>query len=143
MHQQGVVLGQVATPDHSNETIAIPVLLRLLDVRGATVTIDAAGCQKAIAQQVRDQGADYVLAVKANQKNLEEAVQAQLGRGHSMVPRSKLKTRDQNHGRTEDRTYTAMAAPSVVSRHWSDAQSIVRVCRETTSTEGKKTKEVR
>lgn len=141
--EQGVVLGQVATPDHSNETIAIPVLLRLLDVRGATVTIDAAGCQKAIAQQVRDQGADYVLAVKANQKNLEEAIQAQLGRGHSMVPRSKLKTRDQNHGRREDRTYTAMVAPSVVSRYWPDAQSIVRVCHETMNTDGKKTKEVR
>jgi predicted transposase YbfD/YdcC len=100
------------------------------------------GCQKAIAQQVRDQGADYVFAVKGNQKNLAEAVQSQLGPGHSNVPRSKLKTREKNHGRTEERTYTAMAAPGVVRRHWPDAQSIVRVCRETTE-QGKKTKEVR
>jgi hypothetical protein len=66
--QHGVVLGQVATSDHSNEITAIPELLRLLDVRGATVTIDAMGCQKAIANQVIEQGADYVLAVKGNQK---------------------------------------------------------------------------
>jgi predicted transposase YbfD/YdcC len=98
-----VVLGQVATADHSNEITAIPVLLQLLDVRGATVTIDAAGCQKEIARQVRAQGADFVLAVKGNQKNLEEAVQFQLGRGHSQVARSKLTTREKSHGRKEQR----------------------------------------
>jgi predicted transposase YbfD/YdcC len=141
--QHGVVLGQVATADHSNEITAIPKLLQLLDVRGATVTIDAMGCQKEIARQVRDQGADYVLAVKGNQKNLAEAIQFQLGQGHSKVARSKLKTREKNHGRKEQRTYTAMAAPSSVTRHWPDAQSIVRVCRETTDEHGKKTKEVR
>jgi predicted transposase YbfD/YdcC len=51
--------------------------------------------------------------------------------------------RDKNHGRKEQRTYTAMAAPSSVTRHWPDAQSIVRVCRETIDEHGKKTKEVR
>jgi predicted transposase YbfD/YdcC len=141
--QHGVVLGQVATADHSNEITAIPRLLQLLDVRGATVTIDAMGCQKEIARQVRDQGADYVLAVKGNQKNLKEAVQFHMGRGHSRVARSKLRTHEKNHGRKEQRTYTAMAAPSSVTRHWPDAQSIVRVCRETTDEHGKKTKEVR
>jgi len=140
--QHGVVLGQVATADHSNEITAIPALLQVLDVRGATVTIDAAGCQKAIVRQVRAQGADYVLAVKGNQKNLQEVVQFQLGRGHSNVLRSKLKTREKNHGRMEQRSYTAMAAPTAVRRHWLDAQSIVRVCRQTTS-QGQKTKEVR
>ena len=140
--QRGVVLGQVATADHSNEITAIPVLLQLLDVRGATVTIDAMGCQKEIARQVRDQGADYVLAVKGNQENLEQAIQFQLGRGHSKVPRSKLKPREKNHGRTELRTYTVMAASLAVQRNWPDARSIVRVCRESTE-QGKKTKEVR
>jgi predicted transposase YbfD/YdcC len=141
--ERGVVLGQVATADHSNEITAIPVLLQLLNVRGATVTIDAMGCQKAIAQQVRDQGADYVLAVKGNQKNLEDAIDFYMGRGHSKVPRSKLTTNEANHGRTDKRTYTAMAAPQVVRSEWPNAQSIVRVCRETTDGEGKKTKEVR
>jgi predicted transposase YbfD/YdcC len=141
--ERGVVLGQVATADHSNEITAIPVLLQLLNVRGATVTIDAMGCQKAIAQQVRDQGADYLLAVKGNQENLEDAIDFYMGRGHSNVPRSKLTTNEENHGRTDKRTYTAMAAPKVVRSEWPDAQSIVRVCRETTDGEGKKTKEVR
>jgi predicted transposase YbfD/YdcC len=140
--QRGVVLGQVATAKHSNEITAIPELLQVLDIHGATVTIDAAGCQKAIVRQVRAQGADYVLAVKGNQKNLQEAVQFQFGRGHSNLMRAKLRTREKNHGRKEQRTYTAMAAPFSVSRHWPDVQSIVRVCRETTD-QGKKTKEVR
>jgi predicted transposase YbfD/YdcC len=140
--QRGVVLGQVATEKHSNEITAIPELLQILDIRGTTVTIDAAGCQKAIVRQVRTQEADYVLAVKGNQKNLQEAVQFQLGRGHSNVMRTKLRTREKNHGRKEQRTYTAMAAPLSVSRHWPDAQSIVRVCRETTN-QAKRTKEVR
>src|SRR5207237_7749309 len=78
--QHGVVLGQVPTADHSNEITAIPVLLQLLDVRGATVTIDAMGCQKEIARQLRQQGADYVLAVKDNQKHLAEALDLQLRR---------------------------------------------------------------
>jgi predicted transposase YbfD/YdcC len=140
--QHGVVLGQVATADHSNEITAIPVLLQLLDVRGAVVTIDAMGCQKAIARQVREQGGDYVLAVKGNQKHLQEVVQLKLGPGRSKVARYKMRTRDKSHGRTEQRTYTAMAAPLAITRHWPDAQSIVRVCRETNE-QGKKTKEVR
>lgn len=142
--QHGVVLGQVATEDHSNEITAIPKLLQLLDVRGATVTIDAMGCQKEIARQVRAQGADYVLAVKGNQKNLAEAIGLQMRRSHAKdVPRSKLKTCETNHGRTEERTYTAMAAPTPVKRQWPDAQSIVRVCRERVDAQGKKSKEVR
>jgi predicted transposase YbfD/YdcC len=140
--QQGVVLGQVATAEHSNEITAIPALLQILDVRGATVTIDAMGCQKAIVRQLRQQGADYVLGVKDNQENLHKAIQFSMGRGHSNLKRSKLKTREKKHGRTEQRSYTAMAAPKSVTRHWPDAQSIVRVCRETTM-DGKKTKEVR
>lgn len=140
--QQGVVLGQVATAERSNEITAIPALLAILDLRGATVTIDAMGCQKEIARQLREQGADYVLAVKDNQGNLHQAIQFTMGRGHSNLERAKLKTREEDHGRTEQRSYTAMAAPPSVTRHWPDAQSIVRVCRETTI-DGKKTKEVR
>jgi len=141
--KHGVVLGQVATADHSNEITAIPRLLQLLDLRGATVTIDAMGCQKEIARQVRAQGADYVLAVKDNQPSLAQAIQFQLGRGHSQVPREKLKTCEKSHGRQEQRTYTAMAAPPSITRHWPDAQSIVRVCRVSTDGHGQKTGEVR
>jgi predicted transposase YbfD/YdcC len=140
--ERGVVLGQVATSDHSNEITAIPELLRLLDLRGATVTIDAMGCQKEIVRQLREQGADYVLAVKGNQKGLEEAIQFHMGPGHSQ-PRTKLATCEKNHGREDRRTYTAMAAPLSILRKWPDVRSIVRVCRETIQPGKKKTSEVR
>jgi predicted transposase YbfD/YdcC len=71
----GLTLGQVATEDKSNEITAIPQLLKLLDIRGATVTIDAMGTQTDIAQQIVDQEGDYVLAVKDNQPKLHQDVQ--------------------------------------------------------------------
>lgn len=141
--RHGVVLGQVPTADHSNEITAIPQLLQLLDVRGAIVTIDAMGCQKEIARQVREQGADYVLAVKDNQKNLAGAIDLQMRRTHAKLVRSKWQTCEKAHGRRDERTYTAMEAPTPVQRQWPDAQSIVRVCRVTTDAQGKKSKEVR
>src|SRR5438876_2553380 len=69
-------LGEVAVEGKSNEIKAIPELLKLLDLKGALVTIDAMGCQKAIAQQIVDKGGDYLLAVKANQEHLLEDIQA-------------------------------------------------------------------
>src|SRR3954463_15076607 len=70
----GVVLGQVATDAKSNEITAIPVLLKLLALEGAVVTIDAMGCQTAIAQQIIEQRADYVLALKDNHEKLHGRV---------------------------------------------------------------------
>ena len=70
----GPCFGQLATDAKSNEITAIPKLLALLDLDGATVTIDALGCQKAIAAQIVDQGGDYVLALKDNQATLCEEV---------------------------------------------------------------------
>jgi predicted transposase YbfD/YdcC len=141
--ERGVVLGQVATADHSNEITAIPVLLRVLDLRGAVVTIDAMGCQKKVARQVCEQGGDYVLAVKGNQKNLRKKIRFQMGPGHSQVPRAKLTTREKSHGREDTRTYTVMAAPAAIRRYWPDAQSIVRACRESTQEGKRKSTEVR
>lgn len=69
-----LVLGQVATDQKSNEITAIPALLRLLALEGCTVTIDAMGCQTAIAAQVVEQDADYVLALKDNHPTLHERV---------------------------------------------------------------------
>jgi predicted transposase YbfD/YdcC len=140
--QHGVVLGQFATAEKSNEITAIPELLKILDIRGATVTIDAMGCQKTIAQQVRDQGGDYVLAVKGNQKGLHRLLKFYFGRGHQNLQRSKLTTKEKGHGRRETRTYTVLKAPTAVGRRWPDAQSIVRVRRRSTS-QGKTTEEVR
>ena len=70
-----LIMGQLATDMKSNEITAIPLLLRMLDIRGATITIDAAGCQKEIAKEIRVLGADYILALKGNQGRLhDEAV---------------------------------------------------------------------
>jgi hypothetical protein len=74
--EQQLILGQVMTEAKSNEITAIPQLLQLLDVRGALVTVDAMGCQKAIAKQIVDQGGDYVLVVKENQEHLFDDIQA-------------------------------------------------------------------
>lgn len=73
---QGLVLGQVKVAEKANEIVAIPSLLKLLDVRQVTVTIDAMGCQRAIAEQLVDSGAKYVLAVKENQPTLHEHISA-------------------------------------------------------------------
>ena len=72
--ENSLVLGQVKVAEKSNEITAIPELLNLLDVSGCIVTIDAMGCQKRIAQTIRDRGADYMLALKGNQPQLHEAV---------------------------------------------------------------------
>ncbi len=68
------MLGQVVTEEKSNEITAIPKLLRMLELRGAIVTIDAMGCQKEIATEIRERGADYVLQVKGNQEHLEDDI---------------------------------------------------------------------
>lgn len=70
----GLSLGQVACEEKSNEITAIAELLRMVDIQGAIITIDAMGTQKAIAEQIVDQGADYVLALKGNQETLHTAV---------------------------------------------------------------------
>jgi predicted transposase YbfD/YdcC len=105
-------LGQVAVADKSNEITAIPQLLELLDVQGALVTIDAMGCQKAIAQKVVDGGGDYVLAVKDNQPHLLEDIQATLGRaldgGREGVDYQIYTTQDKGHGRQETRSYVVV-----------------------------------
>jgi predicted transposase YbfD/YdcC len=69
-----LVLGQLKVEEKSNEITAIPALLRLLDVTGAVVTIDAMGCQKEIAKTITAQGADYVLALQDNHPTLAEEV---------------------------------------------------------------------
>src|SRR5262245_7006833 len=70
----GLSLGQVACAEKSNEITAIPEVLRLVDIRGAIITIDAMGAQKTIAAEIIDGGGDFVLALKGNQETLHQAV---------------------------------------------------------------------
>ncbi len=72
--QNNLVLGQVKVDDKSNEITAIPKLLSRLDITGAVITIDAMGCQKKIAKQIKQQGGDYVFSLKGNQGNLHDDV---------------------------------------------------------------------
>ena len=74
VNAENITLGQLATDSHSNEITAIPRLLDVLDIAGDTVTIDAMGCQTAIAEQIREKKAHYVLSVKENQPSLYEAI---------------------------------------------------------------------
>lgn len=100
-------LGQTATAAKSNEITAIPVLLKLLDLKGCIVTIDAMGCQTAIAEQIVAQGADYVLAVKDNQPQLHAAVadyfETARANDFVAVAVSTYEEVDAGHGRSEVR----------------------------------------
>lgn len=132
-----LTLGQVKTAAKGNEITALPELLALLDVRGAVVTIDAIGCQTAIAAQVRAQGADYLLAVKGNQPWLHARVVAACAdaqahgwrRNHAPVPHTEATAVEKDHGRLETRRVTAAPAASLLVDRaaWPDLTSVVRV----------------
>lgn len=104
-----LVLGQVRVDDKSNEITAIPELLGLIEIEDCIVTIDAIGCQKKIAEQIIDQGADYVLALKGNQGTLHEEVEHYFGWAQAAkfkdVAHSYHQTIDGDHGRIETRRY--------------------------------------
>jgi predicted transposase YbfD/YdcC len=114
----GLSLGQVACAEKSNEITAIPELLRLVDLRGAIITIDAMGTQKAIAEQIIDGGADYVLALKGNQGKLhQDVIDYLVEHGEDDFARAKPRqhrTEEVGHGRAEQRTYLQMPAPEHV-----------------------------
>jgi len=117
--QHGVSLGQLATEEKSNEITAIPELIDHLDVGGATVTIDAAGCQKNIAAKIVDGGGDYVLALKGNQGNLHKSVEdwitAQIGNGFVNVTVRKYEQTVKGHGRVDHLTYYQFNAPKTLA----------------------------
>jgi len=102
----GLVLGQRATAEKSNEKTAIPELLSTLALQGCTVTIDAMGTQANIAQAVRDRGADYILAVKDNQPKLAESIRdfmIDFKTQPQQTPHSFWETVEKDHGRLETR----------------------------------------
>jgi len=111
-------LGQVAVDEKSNEITAIPELLRLLDLEGALVTIDAIGTQKNIAAQIVEQGGDYVLPVKGNQggllKDIAESFDLAGSVGPEFVEQDVFSTEERGHGRTERRKYVVMHDLSLI-----------------------------
>jgi predicted transposase YbfD/YdcC len=114
--ERGIVLGQLATEEKSNEITAIPELLDNINVQGTIVTIDAAGCQKNIASDIIDGGGDFVLALKGNQGNLHAAVvdlfTELLETDFAGVTVSRHTEDEKSHGRTEHREYYQIEAPA-------------------------------
>lgn len=107
----GVVLGQVKADAKSNEITAIPALLSLLDINGCLVSIDAMGCQTAIAAQIVEQGGDYLLAVKGNQEKISNAVREALA--PVISAQGQAACIEQGRGRVEARQYHVLPADEV------------------------------
>lgn len=136
-----LLLGGIETEDKSNEIKAIPELIRLLDLKGCIVTIDAAGCQREIASAIVDQGADYVLSLKANQgglcaevKTLFDRLRLSREETNGVVERGLAfaKTLDGDHGRIEQRRCWALPVAGqglVDTDRWPDLRTVVLVER--------------
>ena len=138
----GLVLGQEATDAKSDEITAIPHLLRLLALEGCVVTIDAMGCQRTIAAQLHEQGADYVLALKGNQPTLHATVVAAFAAARATSPgpwqpveQDAAQTLDAAHGRVERRRVTALSDPDLLAcldptGAWPGLRSVIEVQAE-------------
>lgn len=119
-------LGQEVVDQKSNEITAIPNLLKLLELKGCIVTIDAMGCQKEIAKAIRKKEADYVLMVKGNQPNLKEQVEKIFQRGSTTNIDTHV---DSGHGRVEIRTCEVITDLTFLDdkEQWADIKSIIRL----------------
>ena len=111
----GVSLGPVACAQKSNEITAIPELLRLVDIKGAIVTIDAMGTQKAIAAQIIESNADDVVVLKGNHETLHQAVIEHIDEqlDEDLANAREHVTTEKGHGREDMRTYLQLPAPRI------------------------------
>lgn len=129
--ENSLVLGQVACAEKSNEITAIPELLGLLNLEKATVTIDAIGCQKEIAAQIRQQKGHYVLGLKGNQPTLQEDMQELFDEAAEADFQgvSAVCVKESGHGRQEERTVHAIPIPQDHPQraHWTDLNTLVAV----------------
>lgn len=136
-----LVLGQVAVADKSNEITALPVLIRLLDLAGCIVTIDAMGCQTEIVAAIVEQGGDYVLALKGNQGTLHREVEAAFAQARATqfrgIAHATYQTIEKGHGRIEERRWWTLHDPEYLAYlnptgAWRRLQSVAMVERERT-----------
>jgi predicted transposase YbfD/YdcC len=145
---QRLSLGQVAVDAKSNEITAIPALLELLDLRGALVTIDAMGCQKAIARKVVDRGGHYALTVKENQEHLLEDIQLRFEKALDTdfvgLEHDSYEKRERGHGREEYRCYTVLHTTEGI-RHRADWAGLTTLgmCYSERTVQGETATEVR
>lgn len=128
--EQGLVLGQLSTAEKSNEIEAIPRLLNMISIENSIVTIDAMGCQKAIAIQIRKQKADYILTLKDNHPTLSELAQYAMKLAESKTfegtPYLRQIEKVKAHGRQKTRRYTLLSCNKKLIRNakWPGLQSI-------------------
>jgi predicted transposase YbfD/YdcC len=145
---QRLSLGQVAVDEKSNEITAIPALLELLDLQGALVTIDAMGCQKAIARKIVDAGGHYALTVKDNQQRLREDIQQAftqaLDADFAGWEHDTYAKRERGHGREEYRCYTVLHATEGIRQReeWAGLTTI-GLCYSERTVAGETTTETR
>ena len=134
-----LVLEQAKVDDKSTEVTAIPELLRILDISGCIITIDAMGCYKDIAADIVDQAADYVLALKENQGRLYEDVKLLFedleGSGYSAYAYDYEKTVEKGHGRIETRQCWTICDPDLLrylrgAMEWPKLRTVVRLRAE-------------
>ena len=128
--QNGLVLGQVKVDEKSNEITAIPKLLKILAIQGCIVTIDAMGTQKEIAQEIIEQGGDYILSLKGNQGNIHQDVQQLFDWAFKInwknIPHEAYSTIDKGHGRIEIRRYQLLSSVEYLedSQLWSGLKRV-------------------
>lgn len=129
--ENDIVLGQLATEAKSNEITAFPLLIEMLDLKGAIVTIDAAGCQKEIAEKIRDKGGDYVLALKGNQGKLHDEAENCFKQALVVEPQESgcdyYKNEEYSRGRLELREVWSMDDIEWLPQkgEWKDLRSLV------------------
>jgi predicted transposase YbfD/YdcC len=140
--QQRLVLAQVVTDDKSNEITAVPKLLAMLSLKGTIVTADALNCQRAIAQQIVDQGGDYALALKRNQESLHGDVVMLFDDPGCKVVTAEPDV-DAGHGRIETRTASVSSDINVLCEmhRWPGLRAIGRIERVRECSDGKTSKE--
>jgi predicted transposase YbfD/YdcC len=135
----GVSLGQVKVDEKSNEIVAIPELLQMLEIAGCIVTLDAMGCQTEIAETILEQGGDYVFALKGNQGTLCEDVELLFAdlqeSGYRAYAYDSERDVDKNHGRIEVRHCWTIADPSLFAHlrgaeRWPNLRSLIRIRSE-------------
>lgn len=146
VREDGISLGQVKTDEKSNEITAIPKMLETLDIKGATVTIDAMGCQVEIAGKIVDQGAVYMLALKKNQPSLYESVEEYFKWARTEPTEKKqikeYSYEEHEHGRHIHRKVEMCNDVSWIEtvREWKQLSSIICVTRKG-EREGRQTEE--
>ena len=147
--EEGIALAQVATDAKSNEITAIPQILQQIDLSQSLITIDAMGCQRAIVEQIVEGEGDFVIAVKDNQPNLMKAIEKHfhhyLERDLEELQYRYHETRDEAHGRIDERSYylTKVPANFASAKEWPEVKAIGYALRITEHADGSQTSEVR